>query len=147
MCEYVMKREASEAPNREGERMCEGVSCDMRRCSAESVTRWEAQGVPPSAAWDGSVLEKHERSEGEGLCPVHSSKAARRTRMRKGYYHPPVGRICVPGLQWLGVVFTSRILTQGHPVLAAMRFWTTHGAHRSWMRDEETRLMRELAAR
>src|SRR6266851_4132327 len=86
-----------------------------------AVQQWEAQGVTPIAAWDGSVLEKHESQEAEGLCPVHSSKAARRTRMRKGYYHPPVGRICVPGLQWLGVVFTSRILTQGHPVLAAMR--------------------------
>lgn len=113
----------------------------------QAVKQWEEQGVTPIAAWDGSVLEKHESAAGEGLCPVHSSKAARRTRMRKGYYHPPVGRICVPGLQWLGVVFTSRILTQGHPVLAAMRFWTTRGGHRSWKRDEETRLMRELAAR
>ncbi len=69
-----------------------------------ALKQWEAQGVTPIAAWDGSVLEKHESSAGEGLCPVHSSKATRRTRMRKGYYHPPVGRICVPGLQWLGVV-------------------------------------------
>jgi hypothetical protein len=112
-----------------------------------ALHQWEAQGVTPVAAWDGSVLEKHESAEGEGLCPVHSSKAARRTRMRPGYYHPPVGRICVPGLQWLGVVFTSPILTQGHPVLAAMPLWTTRGGHRSWQRDEETRLMRELAAR
>jgi len=112
-----------------------------------AVQQWEAQGVTPIAAWDGSVLEKHESQEAEGLCPVHSSKAARRTRMRKGYYHPPVGRICVPGLHWLGVILTSRIPTQGHPVLAAMRFWTTRGGQRSWQRDEETRLMRELAAR
>ena len=103
--------------------------------------------MTPIAAWDGSVLEKHESQAGEGLCPVHSSKAARRTHMRKGYYHPPVGRICVPGLQWLGVVLTSCIPTQGHRVLAAMRFWTTRGGQRSWKRDEETRLMRELAAR
>ena len=112
-----------------------------------AVKQWEAQGLIPIAAWDGSVLEKHESQEAEGLCPVHSSKAARRTRMRKGYFHPPVGRICVPGLHWLGVVFTSRIPTQGHPVLAAMRFWTTRGGQQSWLRDEETRLMRELAAR
>jgi hypothetical protein len=108
---------------------------------------WEAQGVTPLAAWDGSVLEKHESMQGEGRCPVPSSKAARRTRLRPGYYHAPVGRIGVPGLQWLGVVFSSPILTQGHPVLAALRFWTTRGGHRSWERDEETRLMRELAAR
>lgn len=63
-----------------------------------AVKQWEAQGVTPIAAWDGSVLEKHESQEAEGLCPVHSSKAARRTRLRKGYFHPPVGRICVPGL-------------------------------------------------
>ncbi len=103
--------------------------------------------MTPLAAWDGSVLEKHERVEGEGLCLAHSSKAARRRRLRPGYYHAPVGRICVPGLQWLGVVFTSPILPQGHPVLAAMRFWTTRRGHRSWERDEATRLMRELAAR
>jgi hypothetical protein len=113
----------------------------------QAVQQWEAQGVTPIAAWDGSVLEKHESQEAEGLCPVHSSKAARRTRMRKGYFHPPVGRICVPGMHWLGVVFTSRIPTQGHPVLTAMRFWTTRGGQRSWQRDEETRLLRDLAAR
>ena len=28
-----------------------------------------------------------------------------------------------------------------------MRFWTTRGGHRSWKRDEETRLLRELASR
>src|SRR5712692_3084929 len=28
-----------------------------------------------------------------------------------------------------------------------MRFWTTRGGQRSWKRDEETRLMRELASR
>jgi len=61
----------------------------------QAVKQWEAQGVTPIAAWDGSVLEKHESQEGEGLCPVHSSKAARRTRMRKGYFHPPVGRDAV----------------------------------------------------
>ena len=62
-----------------------------------ALQQWEAQGVTPVAAWDGSVLEKHESAEGEGLCPVHSSKAARRTRLHPGYSHPPVGRICVPG--------------------------------------------------
>jgi hypothetical protein len=67
--------------------------------------------------------------------------------MRKGYSHPPVGRIWVAGRHWLGVVFTSRILTQGHPMLAALRGWTRRGAHRSGQREEETRLLRALAAR
>jgi hypothetical protein len=49
----------------------------------QALKRWEAQGIIPIAAWDGSVLEKHEREVREGLCPVHSSKAARRTRLRK----------------------------------------------------------------
>ena len=108
----------------------------------QAVQQWETQGVTPIAAWDGSVLEKHESQQAEGLCPVHSSKAARRTRLRPGYFHPPVGRICVPGLHWLGVVFTSCIPTQGHAVLVAMRFWTTRGGQRRGPRDEETRLIR-----
>jgi hypothetical protein len=119
----------------------------LREEAERALKQWAAQGVTPRAAWDESRLEQHESAEGEGRCPVHSRKAARRTRLRKGYSHRPVGRICVPGLHWLGVVFTSRILTQGHRVLAALRCWTTRGAHRRGPRDEETRLMRELAAR
>jgi hypothetical protein len=49
-----------------------------------AVKQWEAQGVTPIAAWDGSVLEKHESAAGEGLCPVHSSKAARAATHAQG---------------------------------------------------------------
>lgn len=120
---------------------------ELARQAEEALLAWEAQGITPIAAWDGSVLEKHESQQLEGLCPVHSSHATRHTRMRKGYYRPPVGRICVPGLHCVGVVFASPIPTQGHPVLAAMRWWTTRGAHRSWQRDEEARLLQEMATR
>jgi len=33
-----------------------------------AVEQWEKQGVTPIAAWDGSVLEKHESQQGEGWC-------------------------------------------------------------------------------
>jgi hypothetical protein len=61
---------------------------------------------------DGSVLEKPESSQGEGLAPVISSQARRisrpRPKMGPGYYHgPPAGPIVVPGLKWDSVLITS----------------------------------------
>ena len=62
--------------------------------------------------WDESRLEKHESRALEGLSPVSSSKAARRARRRKGYYHGPVGRIYVPGMQWLAALLVSHYPTE-----------------------------------
>jgi hypothetical protein len=39
--------------------------------------------------WDESVQEKAESLRSEGLCAVHSSKAKRLLRIKKGYYDPP----------------------------------------------------------
>jgi hypothetical protein len=58
---------------------------------------------------DGSVLEKPESSQGEGLAPVRSSKARRlsrpRPKMGKGYFKgKPGGPIVVPGFRWVGIL-------------------------------------------
>jgi hypothetical protein len=44
----------------------------------------------------------------EEFGPVRSSKAARLTRIKKGYYSPPRGPIFVPGLHWLAVILPGR---------------------------------------
>jgi hypothetical protein len=61
---------------------------------------------------DGSVIEKPESSQGEGLAPVISSQARRiarpRPKMGPGYYRgPPSGPIVVPGLKWDSVLLRS----------------------------------------
>jgi hypothetical protein len=51
--------------------------------------------------WDESVLEKPETQKAEGLGAVRSSKAARLTRIKPGFYTPPGKPVFVPGVQWL----------------------------------------------
>jgi hypothetical protein len=60
---------------------------------------------------DGSVLEKAESSQAEGLAPVISSKARRlerpRPKLGPGYYRGPIaGPIVVPGWHWVSVLLT-----------------------------------------
>ena len=111
--------------------------------ASEQLARWEEQGYTGIANWDGSVLEKHESQQLEGLSAVPSSKAARRTRRRKGYYHPPIGRICVPGMHWLAVLLVGHYPTQGTPMLVAMRWWSARGPRASFQRDEQAKLLVE----
>ena len=96
--------------------------------------------------WDESVWEKPESQQLEGLCAVRSSKAKRLTHYKKGYYNPPHKPICVPGLQWIGLLVVGRSAQQGPPLLAAMRWWTSRGARASFKRDEEAKLLLSCAA-
>jgi hypothetical protein len=85
--------------------------------------------------WDGSVLEKPETIKNDDLCAVRSSKARRLKRIRPGFFNPPGGRpICVPGLNWLGLLILGRT---GPPTVAAMRWWTKRGERTS---DQQTEL-------
>jgi len=97
------------------------------------------------AIWDESVLEKHESLKAERLCAVRSSKSRRLLRIKPGYYNPPIGRpVFVPGLNWLQVVVTG---LQGAPALAHLRFWTTRGDAKTTKRQEEAKLLQEVAKR
>jgi Transposase DDE domain len=97
------------------------------------------------AIWDESVIEKPESLKAERLCAVRSSKACRLKRIKPGYYNPPMGRpIFVPGLNWLQIVITGM---KGAPDLAHLRFWTTRGENKTTKREEEHRLLCQLAQR
>jgi hypothetical protein len=80
------------------------------------------------------MLEKPESLKLEGLGSVRSSKGARLTRIKPGFYQPPKGTIFVPGMQWLCLVLVG-IATP--PVLAAMQWWTNRGVFKSSRRCEE----------
>lgn len=97
-------------------------------------------GDEPLLLWDGSVLEKPESIKSEGLCAVRSSKARRLKRIRPGFFNPPGGRpICVPGLQWLGLLVVG---SAGSPVVAAMQWWTRRGERAS---DQQTQVRHLLS--
>lgn len=52
----------------------------------EELQRTEGEAL---LLWDESVLEKPESAKSEGLGAVRSSKAARLTRIKPGFYRPP----------------------------------------------------------
>ena len=81
-------------------------------------------GKRPLLLWDDSRIEKHESWVSEGLCSVWSSKAKRLTRVRRGFYRPPQGRICVPGYKWTGVLLSH---LGGVPSVCKMEWWTNRG--------------------
>jgi len=109
----------------------------------ERVQELLRAGETALVVWDESVWEKGESLSGEGLCPVRSSKARRLKRIRPGFFNPPGGRpICVPGLNWLGIMVMGR---SGPPLVAAMHWWTTRGHLKSDRRAEEKKLLKRCA--
>lgn len=95
--------------------------------SRQRFEQMEAAGKQPLFLWDDSKIEKHESWFSEGLCSVHSSKGQRLTKIKKGFYHPPAKRICVPGFLWTGVTLTA--LGEA-PSLLKMEWWTVRGKYR-----------------
>src|SRR6266566_4888800 len=110
------------------------------------LQQWEQAGQDGLVLWDESCWEKPESRHLQDLGPTRSSKAARLTHVKPGYYSPPTAPICVPGMQWLAVLLLGRFTWQGPPLLAAQRWWTNRGPHTSFKRDEEGKLLVELAA-
>lgn len=114
--------------------------------ASEQLHQWQEAGQDGLLLWDESGWEKPESWHLENLGPTRSSKAARLTHIKPGYYSPPRGPIFVPGLQWLAVLLIGRLALQGPPLLAAQRWWTNRGPHASYKRDEEGKLLVDLAA-
>jgi hypothetical protein len=118
----------------------------LRRADAQ-IAQWEARGEEGLLIWDGTVLEKPESLKAEGLCAVRSSKAARLTHVKKGYYHPPDAPIFVPGLHGIGLLLAGRSDQQGPALLAALRWWTSRGPLASYEKDENCKLLRLVTQR
>jgi hypothetical protein len=114
--------------------------------ATQQLEQWQQAGEEGLVLWDESVWEKPESRQLEGLCAVRSSKAARLKHIKPGYYNPPSGPIFVPGLNWLAVLLVGRHVEQGPPLLASMRWWTSRGPKASSKREEEAKLLVELAA-
>jgi Transposase DDE domain len=126
----------------------EEIAAELIDRAKELVTQ-EAALVPEKRALcilDGSVEEKPESSQLDGLAPINSAKARRLRRPRphlgKGYYRGPLGPpTIVPGFSWLGILVTGWAeRTRKRPVtLAASSFYRrvakTDPRHENW--DEE----------
>lgn len=109
--------------------------------SVERITQMVDKGKRPLLLWDDSRIEKHESWVCEGLCNVSSSKAQRLTRIRPGYYKPPVGRIGVPGFKWTGVFLSC--LGQA-PSVCQMSWWTNKGKYKEDPDNIMWRLLRKV---
>jgi hypothetical protein len=123
------------------------IDAFLLRRADEQIAQWQAKGEDGLLIWDGTVLEKPESLKGEGLCAVRSSKAARLTHVKKGYYHPPGAPIFVPGLHGIGLLLAGRATRQGPPLLAALRWWTSRGPLASHEKDENCKLLRMASQR
>lgn len=107
----------------------------------EEVQRLRGQGKRILCLWDGSVLEKAESEKLEGLCPVLSSKAKRKSRSKRGvlFNWPSARPIRVMGMQWTAALISGM---QGVPRLAVSRWWTTKGVFATKLRETEEELLR-----
>jgi Transposase DDE domain len=90
------------------------------------VEKWTKEGRRLLGFIDDSQVEKPESWFSEGLCAVYSSKAQRLTRIKKGYYRPPISRVCVPGFEWTALMIGGLSLT---PMVGLMTWWTKRGWH------------------
>ncbi|MCB0630918.1 MAG: transposase [Lewinella sp.] len=111
------------------------------RRTVDRIAQLREQGKRALMLWDDSRVEKHESWMAEGLCSVFSSKGQRLTRIRRGFFTPPKGRICVPGFQWTGV-FLSHL--GGVPSVCQMSWWTTRGKFKEDPDNIIYRLLRKI---
>ena len=101
-----------------------------------------AAGIRPLLLWDESVVEKAESWFLEGLCSVVSSKGKRLCKIKRGFYKPPLSRICVPGFRWTAVLLSA--LGQV-PSVCQMSYWTTRGKYKEEGSNIVFRLLRACA--
>lgn len=104
----------------------EDIEQELLKKSQDKLSEQGKEGKQWLMHWDDSMLEKPESWKLEGLGPVHSSKGARLTRIKLGYYkkYPRIG---VPGFEWSAGVLSS---LSDRPMITCMKWWTKKGKHR-----------------
>ena len=103
------------------------------------VEHLREQGRRPLLLWDDSRIEKPESWFMQGLCSVYSTAARRMMKIKRGFYHPPMGRVCVPGFKWTAVMLSC---IGGVPSVCQMSWWTTRGKFKEHGSNIVYRLLR-----
>ena len=108
----------------------------------KEVKRLKDRGKRILCIWDGSVVEKPERSTAEGLGPVIASKAKRLNRSRRGLvFNMPAARpVMVTGMHWTGALLAG---LEGIPQIALISWWTTKGDYATKTRKQEEEMIRK----
>lgn len=91
--------------------------------------------------WDDSRIEKPESWFAQGLCSVWSSKGKRLTKIKRGFYLPPMSRICVPGFKWTAILISALGET---PRVCQMSWWTTRGKFKEEGSNIMYRMLKKL---
>ena len=92
--------------------------------TAHRVEQLRHQGRRALLLWDDSRIEKPESWFIQGLCSVYSTTAQRMMKIKRGFFHPPMNRVCVPGFKWTAVMLSC---IGGIPSVCQMSWWTTRG--------------------
>ena len=103
------------------------------------VEQMRQQGKRALLLWDDSRIEKPESWFVQGLCSVFSSAARRMMKVKRGFYRPPVGRVCVPGFKWTAVMLSG---LGEVPSVCQMAWWTTRGKFKDHGSNIVYRLLR-----
>lgn len=115
---------------------------DFLLCRAlDRIRSLREKGKRALLLWDDSVVEKPESWLLQGLCSVPSSKGKRLTKVKRGFYRPPLSRICVPGFNWTATLVSA--LGEA-PSVCQMAWWTTRGKFKEDGGNITYRLLRKL---
>ena len=90
----------------------------------ERIAKMHTQHQRPLLLWDDSRIEKPESWFIQGLCSVYSTATQRMMKVKRGFYRPPMGRVCVPGFKWTAVMLSC---LGAVPSVCQMSWWTTRG--------------------
>ena len=93
------------------------------------------------------MLEKPESLKAEGLCAVRSSKAARLTHIKKGYYHPPGKPIFVASASWDWLALGWPLEAAGTRPAGGITVVDVRGPLASHEKDENCKLVRLASQR
>ena len=110
----------------------------FERCRAR-IEGMHLAGKRPLLLWDDSRIEKPESWFIQGLCSVFSTAAQRMMKVKRGFYRPPMGRVCVPGFKWTAVMLSA---LGEVPSVCQMSWWTTRGKFKDHGSNIVYRLLR-----